>query len=268
MQVVGVVRARGGACPTRSLAASVLPEALRRGLLTEPMPGVAALPGIPDPLVLAASVGGAASCAWAAAQHRLETLRPPAGCITVPREGGYEHLERGVPRLHRRDVAVDGLVTVLPRTVADCARCLPALEAVVVVDAALRRGVPTDLVLHHLRGRGAAAPRQVVARGDARSGSVGETVARILFWVAGIAAVPQHHVPGVGYVDFLVGRRVVVEVDGFEFHASQHDFARDRRRDALLVAAGYVVLRFTHLDVLHRPEAVRAAVRAALRRHG
>ena len=44
----------------------------------------------------------------------------------------------------------------------------------------------------------------------------------------------------------IVGTPVVVECDGWEFHVtSRTQFARDRERDAMLSAAGYVVVRVT-----------------------
>lgn len=51
-------------------------------------------------------------------------------------------------------------------------------------------------------------------------------------------------------VDFVWhDARLVAEVDGYAYHASQHSFAADRRRDAELTAAGYRVLRFTWSDL-------------------
>jgi hypothetical protein len=47
-------------------------------------------------------------------------------------------------------------------------------------------------------------------------------------------------------VDFLwEGRRLVVETDGAQTHATPVAFQRDRRRDQLLVAGGYRVARIT-----------------------
>lgn len=58
-------------------------------------------------------------------------------------------------------------------------------------------------------------------------------------------------------VDFLWPEaRLVVEVDGFAFHASRHAFERDRRRDAALTAAGYRVVRVTWRQLTAGSEAV------------
>jgi very-short-patch-repair endonuclease len=59
-------------------------------------------------------------------------------------------------------------------------------------------------------------------------------------------------------------QRVVVEVDGYEFHSSRQPFERDRIRDAELQAAGYGVLRVTWRQIVHEPEAVLARLAALL----
>ncbi|MGX5681968.1 DUF559 domain-containing protein [Schumannella luteola] len=67
----------------------------------------------------------------------------------------------------------------------------------------------------------------------------------------------------VGRIDFLVGNRLVVEIDGAEFHAPREAFERDRRRDALLTSLGFRVLRFSYIQVLNRwPEVERAILTA------
>ncbi len=46
--------------------------------------------------------------------------------------------------------------------------------------------------------------------------------------------------------DFVWRReRLIVETDGYRFHGGRHAFERDRRRDQLLVAAGWRVIRIT-----------------------
>ena len=43
-------------------------------------------------------------------------------------------------------------------------------------------------------------------------------------------------------------------------------FERDRRRDAELVAAGYVVIRFTYVMLTRQPQWVATQIRSAVRR--
>jgi very-short-patch-repair endonuclease len=58
--------------------------------------------------------------------------------------------------------------------------------------------------------------------------------------------------------------RVIIEVDGFEYHSAAGAFQRDRERQNLLALAGFLVLRYTW-DQLERPELVLQQVRSALR---
>jgi very-short-patch-repair endonuclease len=58
--------------------------------------------------------------------------------------------------------------------------------------------------------------------------------------------------------------RLVVEVDGFAYHANRRAFERDRRRDATLAASGYTVLRVTWRQLVDSPEAVIARIAATL----
>lgn len=66
----------------------------------------------------------------------------------------------------------------------------------------------------------------------------------------------------IGRVDFVFrGARLVVEVDGAEFHDGVLDRRRDADRDARLAAAGWFVLRFRWDDVVNRPAAVARSIR-------
>jgi very-short-patch-repair endonuclease len=66
-------------------------------------------------------------------------------------------------------------------------------------------------------------------------------------------------------VDFVwPDQRLVVEVDGYQFHGHRSAFERDRRKDQVLVAAGYRVVRVTWRQLLHESLRVVAVVAAAL----
>lgn len=76
-------------------------------------------------------------------------------------------------------------------------------------------------------------------------------------------------IPRPGVNAFVEGRerdfcwpsaRLVVEVDGFAFHGSRSAFEDDRRRDVVLVRAGWRVLRFTFAQIVREPADVAAAI--------
>jgi very-short-patch-repair endonuclease len=58
--------------------------------------------------------------------------------------------------------------------------------------------------------------------------------------------------------------RLIVEVDGYEFHGGRRAFETDRKRDAAHVAAGYRVIRFTADQLEHEPLIVIGQLSAAL----
>ncbi len=68
-----------------------------------------------------------------------------------------------------------------------------------------------------------------------------------------------------GEVDFLwPDQRLVVETDGYKFHRDRVAFENDRARDAIHVAAGYRVLRFTWRQLRDEPLVVIGRLAAAL----
>jgi hypothetical protein len=58
--------------------------------------------------------------------------------------------------------------------------------------------------------------------------------------------------------------RLVVELDGWEWHRSRAAFERDRRRDAELTRAGYTVIRFTWRQLEDEPAFVAETIVQAL----
>jgi very-short-patch-repair endonuclease len=78
---------------------------------------------------------------------------------------------------------------------------------------------------------------------------------------------PRVNVPiGAFLVDFLwPENRLIVEVDGYEFHRDRASFEEDRARDAELAVRGYRVVRFTHRHVTEEPARVAARMRSLLR---
>ncbi len=66
-------------------------------------------------------------------------------------------------------------------------------------------------------------------------------------------------------VDFHVtGTPIVVECDGFSIHGRRESFEKDRRRDAELAAAGYIVLRITWRALVDRPKWVVSVINGAV----
>lgn len=60
------------------------------------------------------------------------------------------------------------------------------------------------------------------------------------------------------------GRRLVVEMDSWEFHHHRAAFESDRARDAALQTAGYRVVRLTHRRIEAEPDTVAAELQRML----
>ncbi|MDD9207980.1 DUF559 domain-containing protein [Georgenia sp. 10Sc9-8] len=115
-----------------------------------------------------------------------------------------------------------------------------------------------------LTGRGSVRARLRLSACDGRSRSGLETVARLVLSGAGFRVSPGVRIEGVGEVDLLVERRIVVECDGFAYHSGRYEYREDRRRDRALAARGLAVLRFTYEDVMSDPARLVAEVRRVL----
>jgi very-short-patch-repair endonuclease len=93
-----------------------------------------------------------------------------------------------------------------------------------------------------------------------------DVIARDLFRTAGLHVETQVQVPGVGRVDMIVERCLIVELDGFDFHWDRVSFRKDRKRNNAAVLSGYPSLRYLFEDLVFTPEKVVAEVKAAVRR--
>jgi very-short-patch-repair endonuclease len=73
-------------------------------------------------------------------------------------------------------------------------------------------------------------------------------------------------IAGVGRVDFVIGDRLVVEVDSEQYHTDPAKYEGDRRRDAALSILGLRVLRFSYHQIMDEWSTVDRAVMAAVAR--
>ncbi|ATO16404.1 hypothetical protein CO540_23315 [Micromonospora sp. WMMA2032] len=165
-------------------------------------------------------------------------------------------------------------VTTTLRTAFDLGRQGARVDALVALDALLRRRVVTlPAVRVYAADRpgwpGAPLLREVLALAEPSSESPMETRLRLLLLDAGLGPlVAQHEVRAgrhfVARVDLAwPALRLAIEYDG-DHHRERAHFRRDVARLNALRAAGWVVLRFTADDVLRRPDATVALVRQAL----
>ncbi len=103
-----------------------------------------------------------------------------------------------------------------------------------------------------------------LARADADSGL--ESLLRRRLHILGIALNCQVRITAVGRVDFLIGNRLILEIDGKGNHEGVAMRHKDLVRDAAASHLGYETLRFDYAQVIHDWPTVQAAIIGALRR--
>jgi len=158
------------------------------------------------------------------------------------------------------------------RTLLDCLRNLPALDALAVADSALRSGFSRSELLavaREARGPGSGQAREVAHLATPLAANPFESGLRgIAARVDGLTVRPQVpvHDPGfLGRPDLVDERlRIAFEADSFQWHGGRAALTADARRYNALVVHGWLVLRFCWEDVMCRPDEVEATLRAVV----
>jgi very-short-patch-repair endonuclease len=146
------------------------------------------------------------------------------------------------------------------------ARTRAEIDAFASAESALHRGHFSRMAWIAAVARLPRRLRRRLGAATRHSESGGESMAKLHFMDLRLIFEQQRKFPNVGRVDFLIGERLVIEIDGAEFHTSVEQFEEDRRRDAVLSALGYRVLRFSYRQVERRWPEVEAAINAAIAR--
>lgn len=200
----------------------------------------------------------------------LEETAPSPGAVVVHRA-----------RLRSRDVVHRGglAVTSVLRTVLALAASEPASDVEHALDSGLaRKRISVDdlrrFVDGHAGHRGMRVLRQVLAGYEGGDGPVeSELEARVLQLIdeAGLPRPQKQRTVRLGgarhRLDFVFpGTPVVIEADGFAWHAHPVSFERDRARANALAARGYVVLHWTWAALEERPTQLISELLQALGR--
>jgi hypothetical protein len=181
-----------------------------------------------------------------------------------------------VRRLDPRDVSVhQGIpVTGIPRTLLDFAEVAPARHLKRLIEETDRQRLFDGKAVHELLarspGRHGLKPLRVLLSDFAYDPHSRQELEARFFDLCKDAELPlpaMNAVVAGREVDaHWAGTRLVVELDGWEFHRTQAAFERDRLKDQELIAAGYVVMRITWRQLTEEPEAVAMRLRKLLLR--
>ena len=224
--------------------------------------------------VLAAGPGAVVSHYPAAVLHDIRPPREGAIDITIP---GRKARSRPGLIIHRTTLHPSDItrrhgipVTTPARTLLDLAATQPTPELERALNQARIARLVSDPSLneqfsrypHH---RGTAALKQATRAETGFTRSKAERRTRALIRKARLPE-PETNQHIEGYEVDLVWRtqRLIAEFDSWTFHSERSSFENDRRKDQRLVARGWRVIRITWRQLLDEPEAVIAAISAAL----
>ncbi len=215
------------------------------------------LPGTEPGLVRCAETGALLTCEAGARAYGLPWYGSERSThLAVDSRWGHVVADRGVIHYeHRlpRPGPLDPPVVEPPILAARVLRCASEVQAIVVVDAILNRGLASrEEIAARLRGNRHGAPqaRRRLARTSEKARSMIETVARLELEDAGHSVRPGVVVEGVGEVDLIVDDRLCVETDGYAYHSAPGPWTKDRHRDQALLGRGTPTVRLTYDDVM------------------
>ena len=271
MDLFTFLRPRGGAAKRSQLVAAgfqraQLEAAVAGGLLFRPLRGVYATTTADDGILAAFRSNGRLTCISAAAYYNLWALHPAQALHLscgngVPKAGVVDHSSCAHPK--QPSLPVAGLADVLLHAL----RCLPELDALVMVQCAAQRGdITAEFLRKKLPGKRNGRARAVLDLLIPRADSLLEILAHTHFVRAGLNVRMHVELPGVGEVDCLVDDWLVVELDGAS-HFEPRQIKKDHRRSRASILGGRLTLRYYYDDVVHHPQAMVEEIRAVLRLH-
>ncbi len=208
------------------------------------------LPGASAVVVAAVKSGAVLTCV-SALRFRPGVWLPPGNTKTHLRRERHRrtgrHEDCDAQQVMRSPLrAVDSL----PDALRCAANCLPADEFVAVLDSLLRRDPPYTVgdlqeILEDAPGR----TRRLLRFVDPLAGSGTESLARYRLQCLHIRVRSQQFIPGIGWVDLLVGDRLIIECGSTEHHSGAQRIV-DNQRDRTATRGDYRVMRFDYTEVI------------------
>jgi very-short-patch-repair endonuclease len=276
---------------TSGLSRSSWYRAIAAGQLEQVYPGVARLHGTArtsEQRIAAAvlATGPSSMASHRSAAHLWGIPRPdddPVDVIVVNarrRFTGFDEvtihrprdLERLSPQRRSGIVCTNVLRAVLDLGAVDRAAVSDAVGHIITNRLATLNALESVVIQHSEHGRtGIVALREAVAEWSIDAKPTDSTLEQTMHRL-----ITRHRLPPVefhpvicGYeVDFrVIGTPVILECDGWAYHGLQRsNFERDRQRDVDLLAAGWIVLRFTYRAITTRPKDTAERIVATIAR--
>ncbi len=262
------VRRRNGAAPTSALIEAGysrhrIRRALASGGLIRPRRGWVALPKADPDILFAARNNVVLSCVTQARRLGLWVLSEDRPHVSTRSTNGRSPDPRSIthwntPLLDRDPSALEDPIE---NVLALVSRCQPHDSALAIIDSALNKGLTTRAALETLPLQNRM--RSLLQESTPFSDSGIETMLRTrLRW---LRQPIRSQVWILGHrVDFLIGDRLIVQVDGRQHKGAQR--SEDIRHDALLGNEGYHVIRVSYEQIVYRWHEVSDAVIGAVAR--
>jgi len=282
LDIPGEVSRLGGAAKAIELlnagaTRSSIRRALKAGLTARPRKGWYVLPTTPPALRGAVRVGGRATCVtalrelnvWVTDIHNLVHVAVHRSTSQLRSVADPRTRQTALPDavVHWRDTAKpreavnSRLIEPVLAALIDARDCLSPEDLFASAESIRRLGSVTSQQWNRTMLRLPRRVRRALATAGNKSESGLESLAVFRLRRRGLRVRQQVQI-GMDRVDLLVGTRLVVELDGAGFHNRYADY----RRDARLIAAGYIVVRFDYDQVLFEWAAVMAAIDAVVSR--
>ena len=238
-----------------------LRRARERGRTFSVRRGWVARSGADRMLVAAAKRGVVLTCVTLAARRGLWVLDASGPHVAAPPHSGHAKMTRGVvhwsePLFPRHP---DSCEDSLENALVLIARCQPHEAALAVWESAFKAGLVDPGIL----SRASLPPgarrmlEQATPFADAGTESIFRTRLR---WLR-LPITPQVWLLG-HRVDFLIGERLVVQIDGGHHVDAQR--TSDIAHDALLKLHGYHVIRISYEQLMNRWHEVQGSILAAI----
>lgn len=248
----------------RTMSPAQIRAAVRSGDLTRISRGFYAGEGADPRIRRPIELGGRATCisallwygAWDPKTPETQELH-----YSPIRSSSRSHASRpGTVRVHaaRSRKEFPGIVAPIQVAIRDTALCLPPEIAHQVLESLLTRNIILPSKLATVLTELSPTRQRLIGPITGYSGSGSESRVARWLWARGVRFAQQVHIPGVGRVDFLVGNRLIVEIDSNEFHSTPNQVREDRRRDFVARQLGYTVVRYSWHQVFTEWETVTA----------
>ena len=277
--------ATGAELDAQGVSALTRTELVRSGRLVRLRNGWFADPEADPDRMRAIRTGGRITCTTALRQHGLWVM--PDNRLHVVMHANASRLRspetraRALNRTNHPELALhwgenrwaappSASIDSVQSAIAHLIRCADRESAIVTIDSALNgtasgRPLLTHEELSQILGDLPAKYRELEGLVDEKAQSGLETLARLRLRRRNIHVKTQVRIANVGFVDVLIGDRLVLELDSRTHHLGEN-YEKDRDRDLELFRQGFIVLRVSYRRVMFEWPTIEVAVLEAIRR--